>query len=159
MPAVNRIELMGNLTKDPEVRYTQNETPVVNFGLAVNRVRSKNEHTDFFDCAAWREMGTNLAHYKGKGDLIYIAGRLEQQTWQAQDGTNRSRHVVVAEEIQYLPSGNGNGSSGNGASGGASGGSRQGPVDNGGEFDEEESYDDIPFRQLNARRRVVSDIL
>lgn len=154
MPAKNRIELMGNLTKDPEVRYTQNETPVANFGIAVNRIRSKNEAVDFFDVAAWRELGTNLAHYKGKGDLVLIEGRMEHQTWQAQDGSNRSRHVVVAEDIQYLPSGNGNGS-GNGASGG----SRQGPVDNSAEFDEGEMADDIPFRHLDARRRVVSDIL
>lgn len=136
MPAKNRIELMGNLTKDPEVRYTQNETPVANFGIAVNRIRSKNEAADFFDCAAWRELGTNLAHYKGKGDLVLIEGRMEQQTWQAQDGTNRSRHVVVAEDIQYLPSGNGNGSSqGSGHNG----------VDNSVEYDEEEDYSDIPF--------------
>lgn len=154
MPAKNRIELMGNLTRDPEVRYTQNETPVANFGIAVNRIRSKNEAVDFFDCAAWRELGTNLAHYKGKGDLVLIEGRMEQQTWQAQDGTNRSKHVVVAEDIQYLPSGNGNSSSG-GASGGASGGSGQGAAD----FDESEIEDDIPFRAVNARRRVVSDIL
>lgn len=136
MPAKNRIQLMGNLTKDPEVRYTQNETPVANFGIAVNRIRSKNEAVDFFDCAAWRELGTNLAHYKGKGDLVLIEGRMEQQTWQAQDGTNRSRHVVVAEDIQYLPSGNGNGSSQDSGHNG---------VDNSVEYDEEEDYSDIPF--------------
>ena len=157
MPAKNRIQLMGNLTKDPEVRYTQNETPVANFAVAVNRVRSKNEAVDFFDCAAWREIGTNLAHYKGKGDLVYIEGRMEQQTWQAQDGTNRSRYVVVAEDIQYLPSGNGNGSSSGGASGGSAQGAGQGAS---GEFaDEDFDPNDIPFAHYSSRRRIATEIL
>lgn len=94
MPSHNRVSLMGNLTRDPELRYTNNGTPVANFGLAVNRIRSKNEAVDFFDVAAWRETGESVVSYKKKGDPVFIEGRLEQQTWQAQDGSNRSKHVV-----------------------------------------------------------------
>ena len=102
MPSHNRVSLMGNLTRDPELRFTNNGVPVANFGLAVNRIRSKNEAVDFFDVSAWREVGEGVANYKSKGDPVFIEGRLEFQQYQDKDGNNRSKHVVVAESIVPL---------------------------------------------------------
>jgi single-strand DNA-binding protein len=64
----NRVVLAGNLTRDPELRFTNDGIPVCSFGLAVNRVRSRSEEVDFFDISAWRELGETIANYKKKGD-------------------------------------------------------------------------------------------
>lgn len=108
MPSFNKVELMGNITRDPELRFTGNGIPVANFGLAVNRVRSKNDEVDFFDLTAWRGVGETIANYKKKGDPVFVEGRLEQQSWEdKQTGATRTKHVVVVENIQFLSGGNG----------------------------------------------------
>ena len=126
MANFNKVILAGNLTRDPELRYTQSGIPVTNFGLAVNRVRSKNEEVDFFDVTAWRELGEIIANYKTKGDAVLVEGRLQYKTWEAKDGSKRSGVEVVAETVQFLGNPNGNGSS------------NEASVD-------EENFDDIPF--------------
>jgi single-strand DNA-binding protein len=98
----NRVVLGGNLTRDPELRFTQAGVPVCSFGIAVNRVRSRNEEVDFFDISAWRELGQTIANYKKKGDPILIEGRLQYRTWEAQDGSKRSKVDVVADNVQFL---------------------------------------------------------
>lgn len=107
MVSFNRVVLAGNLTRDPELKFTNNGIPVCNFGIAVNRVRSKNEEVDFFDIKAWRELGETIANYKQKGDPILIEGRLEFRQWEAQDGSNRTKVDVVADNIQFLSRGGG----------------------------------------------------
>ena len=102
MVSFNRVVLAGNLTRDPELRFTNNGIPVCQFGLAVNRVRSKSEEVDFFDITAWRELGETIANYKKKGDPILLEGRLQYRTWEAQDGSKRSKVDVVADNIQFL---------------------------------------------------------
>ena len=142
MVSFNRVVLAGNLTRDPELRFTGGGIPVCEFGLAVNRVRSKNEEVDFFDITAWRELGETIANYKKKGDPILIEGRLQYRTWESQDGSKRSKVDVVADNVQFL------GRGGDSAEGGApsSGGQRgrrnvpQADVDL-----NEEDFDDIPF--------------
>ena len=94
--------LAGNLTKDPELRFTQNSVPVCSFSVAVNRVRSKSESVDFFNVSAWRELGKTIANYKKKGDPILVEGRLQYRSWEAQDGTKRSAVDVVADNVQFL---------------------------------------------------------
>jgi single-strand DNA-binding protein len=96
------VVLAGNLTRDPELRFTNNGIPVCQFGLAVNRVRSKNEEVDFFDITAWRELGETIANYKKKGDPILVEGKLQYRTWEAQDGSKRSKVDVVADNVQFL---------------------------------------------------------
>src|ERR671912_516529 len=98
----NRVILAGNLTRDPELRFTQSGTPVCGFGLAVNRVFSKNDEVDFFNVSAWRELGERVANYKKKGDPIVVEGRLQYRTWQTPDGTERSTVDVVANNVQFL---------------------------------------------------------
>jgi single-strand DNA-binding protein len=103
MVSFNRVVLAGNLTKDPELRVTQNGVPVCNFPIAVNRISSKkSEAVDFFNVSAWRELGETVANHKKKGDPILVEGRLKYRTWQAPDGTKRSAVDVVADRVQFL---------------------------------------------------------
>ena len=105
MVSFNRVVLAGNLTRDPELRFTQEGVPVANFSIAVNRVRSKREAVDFFNVSCWRELGERVANYKKKGDPIVVEGRLQYRTWQAQDGAKRSAVDVVADRVQFLSRG------------------------------------------------------
>jgi single-strand DNA-binding protein len=142
MVSFNRVVLAGNLTQDPELRFTNNGIPVCEFGLAVNRVRSKNEEVDFFDITAWRELGETIANYKKKGDPILIEGRLQYRTWEAQDGSKRSKVDVVADNVQFLGRG-GEGGEGGAPAGGGQRGRRDAPRD---DVDlNEEDFEDIPF--------------
>jgi len=146
MVSFNRVVLAGNLTRDPELRFTNNGIPVCQFGLAVNRVRSKSEEVDFFDITAWRELGETIANYKKKGDPILIEGKLQYRTWEAQDGSKRSKVDVVADNVQFLGrSSEGGGEAGAPSSGGQRSrtGARPSSRDN---VDlNEEDFDDIPF--------------
>jgi single-strand DNA-binding protein len=155
----NRVILAGNLTRDPELRFTQSGTPVCGFGLAVNRVFSKNEEVDFFNISAWRELGENVANCKKKGDPVLVEGRLQYRTWEAQDGSKRSAVDVVADRVEFL---GGRADSDNGApSGGGGGQARSGG--RGGRREEvdinEEDFEDIPFRYLNIKPLITRDIL
>lgn len=145
MVSFNRVVLAGNLTRDPELRFTNNGIPVCGFGIAVNRVRSKSEEVDFFDITAWRELGETIANYKKKGDPILIEGKLQYRTWEAQDGSKRSKVDIVADNIQFL-GGRGEGGEG-GAPGGGGGGqrSRSGARSQDDPGLNEEDFDDIPF--------------
>src|SRR3712207_8228339 len=109
MVSFNRVVLAGNLTRDPELRFTQNGVPVCNFPIAVNRVRSKksSEAVGFCNVSCWRELGETVANYKKKGDPILVEGRLKYRTWQAPDGTKRSAVEVVADRVQFLSRGQG----------------------------------------------------
>ena len=142
----NRVVLAGNLTRDPELRFTNDGIPVCSFGLAVNRVRSRSEEVDFFDISAWRELGETIANYKKKGDPILLEGRLQYRTWEAQDGSKRSKVDVVADNIQFL---GGRGDSEDGASSGGGGGQARRGGGRGGRREEveinEEDFEDIPF--------------
>src|SRR5215218_11287099 len=124
MVSFNRVVLAGNLTRDPELRFTKEGVPVAGFGLAVNRVRSKSDEVDFFDVSAWRELGETIANYKKKGDPVLVEGRLQYRSWKAQDGSKRSKVDVVADNIQFLGSGAGRGN-GEGAGGSSSKGSAE----------------------------------
>ena|SRR5215210_4004420 len=147
MVSFNRVVLAGNLTRDPELRFTNNGIPVCSFGLAVNRVRSKSEEVDFFDITAWRELGETIANYKKKGDPILVEGKLQYRTWEAQDGSKRSKVDVVADNVQFL-GGRGDDAGGEGGAPAGGGqrsraGARQSSRD---DVDlNEEDFDDIPF--------------
>ena len=148
MVSFNKVIIAGNLTRDPELRFTNGGVPVCSFGMAVNRVRSKTEEVDFFDVSAWRELGETIANYKKKGDPILVEGRLQFRTWEAQDGSKRNKVDVVADNVQFLGragEGGGDGSQGGGDGSQGGGGQRrqQGSRD---DVDiNEEDFDDIPF--------------
>src|SRR4028118_2259246 len=145
MVSFNRVILAGNMTRDPELRFTNDGIPVCSFGLAVNRRRSKSEEVDFFDVSAWRELGETIANYKKKGDPILVEGRLQYRTWEAQDGSKRSKVDITADNVQFL-GGRGEGGEGGGSgprsartAGGARGGRREDVDIN------ESDFEDIPF--------------
>jgi single-strand DNA-binding protein len=155
----NRVILAGNLTRDPELRFTQGGIPVCDFGIAVNRrKRDSEDEVHFFDISAWRELGETIANYKKKGDPILVEGRLQYRSWEAQDGSKRSKVDVVADNVQFLSrSGDfeDGGSSGGGQArrGGGRGGRRE-------EVDiNEEDFEDIPFAYLNPKPLIARDIL
>jgi single-strand DNA-binding protein len=160
MVSFNRVVLAGNLTRDPELRFTNDGIPVCSFGLAVNRVRSRSEEVDFFDISAWRELGETIANYKKKGDPILLEGRLQYRTWEAQDGSKRSKVDVVADNVQFL---GGRSDTDDGASSGGGGGQARRGGGRGGRREEvdinEEDFEDIPFAHLNTRPLIVRSIL
>jgi single-strand DNA-binding protein len=108
MAGFNKVLLMGNLTRDPQLSYTPNQTAVVDFGLAVNRRwtgqdGNQREETCFVDCRAFGRQAENMNKYLTKGRPVLIEGRLTFESWTAQDGTRRSRHRVTVESFQFLP--------------------------------------------------------
>jgi single-strand DNA-binding protein len=99
----NTTTLTGNLTRDPELRYTNNAKPVIGFGMAVNRRFQQNgewqEQTSFFDITAWGDLAENAALSLHKGDRVTVTGRLEQRTWETDNGDKRSKVEIVATDI------------------------------------------------------------
>jgi single-strand DNA-binding protein len=160
MVSFNRVVLAGNLTRDPELRFTNDGIPVCSFGLAVNRVRSRSEEVDFFDISAWRELGETVANYKKKGDPILLEGRLQYRTWEAQDGSRRSKVDVVADNVQFLGR---PGDSDDGTSSGGEGGQARRGGGRGGRREEveidETDFEDIPFRYFSIKSIIARDIL
>ncbi len=149
--------LAGNLTRDPELRFTNDGVPVANFGLAVNDKRSKREDAvDFFDVTAWRELGETIATYKRKGDPILVEGKLQYRTWEARDGSKRSKVDVVAHNVQFLGKGqNGDGAGSSRVGGGTRGGNEGAATGRrGGPEVGEEDWDDIPFRAATIERPI-----
>ncbi|MBQ3380157.1 MAG: single-stranded DNA-binding protein, partial [Oscillospiraceae bacterium] len=90
---LNHIVIMGRLTRDPELRYTQSQTPVVSFSVAVDRDfggRDGGEkQTDFIDCVAWRSTAEFVSKYFRKGSMVVVSGRLQIRDWQDRDGNKR----------------------------------------------------------------------
>lgn len=110
MPNLNKVMLIGNLTRDPELSYTPSQTAVVNLGLAINRTWTgkdgeKKEETCFVDCTAFAKTGELLNKYLTKGMPVYVEGRLDFSSWIAQDGSKRSKLKVIIENFQFLQSG------------------------------------------------------
>jgi single-strand DNA-binding protein len=102
-----RVTLVGNLTRDPELRQTPGGTSVCQFGVAVGRRYKDNagqwvDKASFFDVIVWGQQGENCAQYLAKGRQVAIDGRLEQQTWEAQDGSRRSRVEIIGETVVFL---------------------------------------------------------
>jgi single-strand DNA-binding protein len=155
----NNVTLVGNITRDPELRFTGSGQAKVNFGLAVNR-RWQNrqtseweEQTSFFNVIAWGEMGENVSESMGKGARVIVSGRLEQRSYETEDGEKKQVFEIVADEIgpslrwataqvqkteRRGPTDGGSGGSGGGAGGGGGGAPR--PVPNA-----EPAYDEEPF--------------
>ena len=107
---LNKTFLIGNLTRDPELRYIPSGTAVANFGLAVNRkyTNSDGEKMDdvcFVDVVAWDKLAEICGEYLFKGSPVFIEGRLQMDSWEQDDGQKRSKLKVVAQNIQFLGGG------------------------------------------------------
>ena len=107
--SLNKVFLMGNLTRDPELRYVPSGTAVATFDIAVNRVYTlqsgeKKEETSFFRVVVWARRAEVCAEYLTKGSPVLVEGRLRSRSWQAQDGQKRSTIEVIAQSVQFLRS-------------------------------------------------------
>lgn len=100
---LNRIILMGRLTRDPELRHTQSGTSVASFALAVDRP-GQNKATDFIDIAAWRQTADFVASYFTKGRMAVVEGRLQIRDWTDRDGGKRRTAEVVADNVYFADS-------------------------------------------------------
>lgn len=105
MAAGNNVTVVGNCTRDPEIRHTPSGMAVATFGLAVNR-RWQNKQTNewdeavsFFDVTAWQQLAENVSESVTKGMRVVVDGRLDQRSWETQDGEKRSKIEIVADEI------------------------------------------------------------
>ena len=106
---LNRVVLVGRLTKDPELKYTASGVAVTNFTIACNRPyknQQGEQEADFINCVAWRKPAENLANYMKKGGLIGVDGRIQTRSYDGQDGKKVYVTEVVAENIQFLESRN-----------------------------------------------------
>lgn len=148
--SVNQVILMGNLTRDPELRQTPGGQSVCNFGIALNRAFKDSsgnwqEATDFVNCVAWGPLGERVSQYLSKGRRVLVQGNLRSSSWE-QDGQKRSKLEVWANDVTFLD-GRGEGGSGAGSdsadSAPASQPAKQQDVPDDG--DEPINLDDIPF--------------
>ena len=107
---INRVELLGRVGTDPEMSYTPGGTAVTKLRLATDRYRKDGENgTDWHNLVAWSKTAEAVNEYVAKGDRIYVAGRLVQNSWDGDDGQRRHRTEVHASEVVFLDSRNGNG--------------------------------------------------
>ncbi|MGA1868740.1 MAG: single-stranded DNA-binding protein [bacterium] len=107
MASLNHIFLIGNLTRDPELRYTPSGTPVGGFGLAVNRKYNtksgeKKEEVDFFEIEVWDKQAEVCSEYLSKGKSVLVQGRLKQDRWEDESGNKKSKLKIVASNVQFI---------------------------------------------------------
>ena len=140
MPSVNRIIVIGNLGKDPEMRFTPNGNPVTSFSVATNRVYTANgerkEETEWFTIVTWNKLAERCNQYLTKGQLVYVEGRLHSRTWDGQDGQKHFVNEIVASTLTFLSSKQGSAPLPGGKAAGGGGEDEDG---------EELGPDDIPF--------------
>jgi len=102
---LNRVILIGRLTRDPELRYVPSGQPVASFSLAVDRPftnQAGERETDFIDIVAWRKLADQVSQHLSKGRLVAVEGRLQVRTWETQDGQKRKAAEVVADAVRFL---------------------------------------------------------
>jgi single-strand DNA-binding protein len=103
----NKVILIGNLTRNPELRYTPNGTPVASFGLATSRRFKQGdelkEEVCFVDIVVFGKQAEHCGQYLSKGNGVIVDGRLQQRRWETEDGQKRSKHEVVAQSVTFMP--------------------------------------------------------
>ncbi|HZU76937.1 MAG TPA: single-stranded DNA-binding protein [Dehalococcoidia bacterium] len=107
MAGLNKVMIIGNLGKDPEMRFTANGSAVTNFSVAVSRQYQgadgeRREETEWFNVVAWNKLAEQCNQFLQKGRRVYVEGRLQTRSWDGQDGQKRYRTEVVASEVQFL---------------------------------------------------------
>ena len=98
---INKVILMGRLTRDPEMRHTNSGTPVTTFSLAINSGYGENQRTDFVNCLAWNKTAEFVTKYFTKGKMIIVIGRITTRSWETQDGKRAYATEVVANEVSF----------------------------------------------------------
>lgn len=105
--SLNRVQLIGNLTRDPELRYTPNGTAVCSFGIATNRnwttdAGEKKDEVEFHNIVAWNKLAELCSQFLTKGGKVFVEGRLATRTWQGQDGQQRNKTEIVISDMILL---------------------------------------------------------
>lgn len=152
MASLNKVILIGNLGKDPELRYTSSGQAVVNFSLATSerwqgKEGDKQERTEWHRIVVWGAQGEMCSKYLSKGRQVYLEGRIQTRQWEDKDGQSRYTTEITATRVLFLGGGGEGGSSGGGGGGGSEPWASQAPAsqpDTGG-YNESFSDDDIPF--------------
>ncbi|MEQ1795064.1 MAG: single-stranded DNA-binding protein [Nitrospira sp.] len=107
MAGFNKVILMGNLTRNPELRYTPSGTPVASFGLAVSHKYKQGEELKeevcFVDIVVFGKQAEHCGQYLSKGNGVIIEGRMQQRRWETEDGHKRSKHEIVAQGVTFMP--------------------------------------------------------
>ncbi|HEX9019887.1 MAG TPA: single-stranded DNA-binding protein [Nitrospirota bacterium] len=107
MTSFNKVILLGNLTRDPEVRYTPNGIAVASFAIAVNRKYKQGDETkeevSYIDIVVFGKQAESCGQYINKGDSVLIDGRLQQRRWETEDGQKRNKIEVVAQSVNFMP--------------------------------------------------------
>lgn len=103
---MNKLFLIGNLTKDPEISQTQNGLTICKFGIAVNRPYQTNGEkvTDFFSITVWRTLADNCGKYLKKGSKVAVTAQLQNHSYEDKDGNKHSRNDIIAESVEFLSS-------------------------------------------------------
>jgi len=154
MPSLNKVLLMGNLTRDPELRVTPKGTPICQFSLAINRQfkmesGESREEVIYVDVEAWGKQGETIAKYCTKGRPLYVEGRLRLDQWEDKNTKEkRSRMKVVLEQFQFLGDSRGGGAGGGGA-----------PSSGGGEFDQTPAPDKFAPPPRSAAKPAAQENL
>lgn len=138
MASVNKVILLGNLGRDPELRYTPGGQPVANFSIATSESWNKKdgsgreEKTEWHRIVAWGRTAELCAQYLAKGRTVYIEGRLQTREWENKEGQKQRTTEVIANSVQFIGSGGGGGGAGAGGAGGGAGGGGAGGAGGGG---------------------------
>lgn len=141
MAGLNKVMLIGNVGKDPEMRYTANGRAVATFSLAVNRnfntpEGERREETDWFDIVVWERLAEQCSQFLTKGRQAFIEGRLHTRSWEGQDGQKRYKTEVVAQSVLFL---------GGGGPGGGGGAQRMDRLEDSAPVGAGVDPDDLPF--------------
>ena len=129
---MNKVFLIGNLTRDPELSETAGGVPVCHFSIAVNRNYSSQDgerQTDFFNCTAWRAMAESIARYTKKGKKVAVVGSVQMRNYEDNQGVKRTAVDIIAQDVEFLS-----------------------PRDNGDSFDE---MDDMPRQSTQKRKPML----
>jgi len=144
---LNKVFLMGNLTRDPELKYTPQGTAVAKFAIAVNRQfkggdGEMKKEVNYFNIVVWGKSGENCSKFLSKGRPVFVEGRLQNRSYETQDKQKRTVTEIVADSVQFL------GGGGPGGAGGPGRGAEEGgdaTPDYGGDADYPTGGDDVPF--------------
>ena len=145
----SKVIIVGNVTRDPELRSTPSGTQVCSFSVAVNRSYKDNsgsqvENVSFFDCSAWGKQGETIAQDVKKGSGILVSGRLEQRSWEDKEGQKRSRVEIVVEDFNFI--------------GGSDGGSYEGGSSRGKSSSKASASDDVAPDDISDEPIDLSEI-
>lgn len=109
MAGFNKTVLVGNLTRNPELRFSPSGTPIASFGLGINRRWKQGEElkeeVTFIDIVVFGKQAEHCGQYLTKGNSVIVEGRIQQRRWETEDGQKRSKHEVVAQSVTFLPKG------------------------------------------------------